>query len=632
MFKRFGIGVRLWFGFGLILFLFAIVSLFIVHRMGVISNITNMMHAHPLTVNDAVLRIDANIVRMHRSMKDVVLAVTDSEIQEAIDVVNRYEKKVYRDFEIVAERFLGRREMYEETEEAFTQWKPIRDEVIALMQQGERSEAAAITKGKGAGHVEDLSLAMSTLSEFARAEAQAFLDGAREARARTLGIAYTLVIVTILAGAIFVAALTWSITRPLSQLHGAVLEISLGNLDKRVSVRTEDEIGQLARASNTMADKLRASYAGLEARVEQRTHELEEVNRNLERALAKHRVAEEELRMNAAALDTMLEGVNVVRARDQRFVYTNPAYDRMFGYENGELIGRPVTIINAPTDRSPSETAREVTSALNETGTWEGEIANMKKDGTVVFTHAKISTFEHSEHGALWIGVQEDITERKQKDARLRTSLEEKEVLLREVHHRTKNNMQVICSILSLQAGSTDNEDTKRAFQESRDRIQAMGLVHQKLYQSRDLSSIDLGEYIRELIALLLESHAVSEDRISVVFDLEPVSASVDTAIPCGLIINELVSNALKHAFPEDRIGEIRIRLSSTGEGQIDLSVSDNGVGVHDGFDFRKQDTLGLKSILMIGEHQLQGKVEFDAVNGVTCRIGFSDSLSGVTA
>jgi len=495
-----GIGVRLWIGFGLILLCFSVVSLFIVNRMGVLSNITRLMHAHPLAVSNAVLRIDANLTRMHSSMKDVLLARSDAEIHRAVDLVNKYEKDIYRDFEIVAERFLGEKEMYEDARMAFAKWRSVHNEVIPLIQQGKSDEAAAITKDKGARHVDDLNLAMVALGAFAKDKAQAFLDGASETRARTLSVAYTLVILTILSGVIFVTVLTWSITRPLSQLMGSVLEMSLGNLDKRVPVGTDDETGQLARAFNTMADNLKASHADLETKVEQRTQELEVTNKKLESEIGKHRLAEEELRMNSLALDTMMEGVGILRASDAVFVHTNPAFDRMLGYDSGELTGQSVTIINAPTDRSAEEIAAEIISTLNETGLWEGEVRSIKKDGTQFWTYARVSTFQHSVHGNLWLTVQEDITERKQREEQLRGSLEEKNVLLRELYHRTKNNMQVICSILGLQATHTQNEEVKRSFHETENRIQTMALVHQKLYQSQNLSSINLNPSITAVI------------------------------------------------------------------------------------------------------------------------------------
>jgi len=160
-------------------------------------------------------------------------------------------------------------------------------------------------------------------------------------------------------------------------------------------------------------DKLRAEKDVLEQSVQERT-------KALQQELNERKQAEEELHLNAKMLENMLEGVNLVRARDGVLVYTNPAFENMFGYEAGELLGKHVSVINASTGKSPEEMAIEVMSTLKKTGIWEGEVTNIKKDGTVFLTHGKVSTFEHSVHETLWIAVQEDITERKRAEEALR--------------------------------------------------------------------------------------------------------------------------------------------------------------------------------------------------------------------
>lgn len=626
MLKKINIGIRLWIGFSLILLLFTFVSLFIINRMESVSDLTSMMYRHPLAVSNAVLRIDADIVRIHRSMKDVVLAENNAEIDEAVQIVNRHEEHIYKDFKIISERFLGSKKMYENARKAFKKWKLIRDEVISLMRQGKKYQAATITKGKGARHVDKLSDAMLALNEFAQNKAGDFLNNTLKTRAETLSVAYTVVIVTILAGIIFVMLFTWSISNPLSVVMNAVLEISMGNLDKKITVKSDDEISQIAKAFNSMAGKLKKSYEELEEKVRTRTDELAEANRELKKEISEHMRTEEELRLHAQASENMLESVNIVRADNGVFIYTNPAFDKMFGYERNEMLGRHVSLVNAPTDKSPEDTAKEIISVLNYTGLWEGEVRNIKKDGTMFLTHAKVSAFNHSAHGSLWISVQEDITDRRQAEDQVKASLREKEILLRELYHRTKNNMQVIRSMLSLQSSYIKDENVLKIFQETENRIQSMALVHHKLYQTKDLSNISLKEYISELGDILLESYSVQSDKVLIVSDMDDVSVLIDTAVPCGLIVNELISNSLKHAFPEDMKGEIRIRLCRTDQGEILIRISDNGVGVPEGFDFRETKTLGLETIFGIGEIQLEGEVIFDTSNGVACQIRFKDT------
>lgn len=223
--------------------------------------------------------------------------------------------------------------------------------------------------------------------------------------------------------------------------------------------------------------------------------------------------------------------------------------------------------------------------------------------------------------------VAERTEELQRANRQIKAALAEKETLLRELYHRTKNNMQVIRSMLALQAAYSQNEEVQYIVQETERKIHAMALAHQKLYQSQDLSRINLQDYITELAYLLMQSYNVSSNRISLLVDVENVSVLIDTAIPCGLIINELMSNALKHAFPGDMNGEIHIRLFKTDQGEIELYFSDNGVGVPNGFDFTTQETLGLQTIFAIGEQQMQGTVRFETNTGTTCHIKFPDKL-----
>lgn len=221
-----------------------------------------------------------------------------------------------------------------------------------------------------------------------------------------------------------------------------------------------------------------------------------------------------------------------------------------------------------------------------------------------------------------------DITDRKQAEDRLKSSLAEKETLLRELYHRTKNTLQVIRSMLLLQAARMpDNEQVQKLVTETENRIMAIALVHQKLYQSQDLSRIPMQEYLEGFVQLIMQSSTSPPQNISVVVESEPIALLLDTAIPCGLIINELLTNALKYAFPDHRQGEIVIRLVRTGSTQLELTVADNGIGIPPGFDFREQQTLGLQTVIAIAEHQMQGTINFVSEQGVTCTVEFSDAL-----
>ena len=223
-------------------------------------------------------------------------------------------------------------------------------------------------------------------------------------------------------------------------------------------------------------------------------------------------------------------------------------------------------------------------------------------------------------------GIVQDITERKRAEERVQKSLREKETLLRELYHRTKNNMAVIIALLGLQAETFEDARLKEAFAEAQHRIRSMALVHQKLYDAQDLSRLNLKEYIQDLVPMLIESYRILPTRIRFIPEMEDVFVLIDSAIPVGLILSELLSNTLKYAFPDNREGEIRIELLRTTGGEIHHWVADNGVGVAKNYDFRQDGHLGTQNIFMLGEGQLQGRVVFDTQHqGVACGLQFHD-------
>jgi len=194
---------------------------------------------------------------------------------------------------------------------------------------------------------------------------------------------------------------------------------------------------------------------------------------------------------------------------------------------------------------------------------------------------------------------------------RILKSLEEKELLLRELYHRTKNNMQVISSMLSIQSLYTNNDEVKETLKETKSKVMGMALVHEKLYQARDLSWIDLKDYITDLVELLKGSLLPKCTTIEIVTKLENTRSNIDMAIPCGLIINELFTNAIKHGFPNNEKGVIQISLVNNGD-EICISVTDNGVGIPAGFDIKNSNSYGLNAVVMLAEHQLGGSITMD--------------------
>ncbi len=228
-------------------------------------------------------------------------------------------------------------------------------------------------------------------------------------------------------------------------------------------------------------------------------------------------------------------------------------------------------------------------------------------------------------YGRVWYF--RDITEHMTDEKIIKASLKEKEALIHELYHRTYNNMQVISSMLYLQASYADDEKVITVFREMSDRINAMSKVHQKLFQSKDLSSINLKEYIIEISELLKRSYSGLVNNISYSMDLEDEKVLIDTAVPCGLIINELITNSLKYAFPDGRKGLIKISLHRIDNENLELRISDNGIGVPKDFDFKLNRGMGLQIIYDIAEKQLAGEAIFESCVGLTAVIRFNDKL-----
>lgn len=225
-------------------------------------------------------------------------------------------------------------------------------------------------------------------------------------------------------------------------------------------------------------------------------------------------------------------------------------------------------------------------------------------------------------------GTSQDITELKKTEEKIRKSLKEKEILLRELYHRTKNNMQVISSMLSMRSLYSQNEEIKNLLDETKNKILGMALVHEKLYQSNDLSRINLKIYLIELVELLKNNLLIESANIVIVTAMEEVNANIDTAIPCGLIVNELFTNAVKHAFPDGRKGTIKIQMKKTERDEILISVTDDGIGFPDSIDLKNTESYGLEAIVMLSELQLGGSLELEKKEGTRFTLAFKETLN----
>ncbi len=224
--------------------------------------------------------------------------------------------------------------------------------------------------------------------------------------------------------------------------------------------------------------------------------------------------------------------------------------------------------------------------------------------------------------GHLW--MYRDITERKKAEDTLVTSLREKEVLLKEIHHRVKNNLLVVSNLLEFQSDMFTEPELIKVLDDSRNRIYSMALIHEKLYRSTNLEKINFADYLEDLIDNLFESYNIQAGQIEFKLDIEPVSLNIETAQPCGLIVNELVSNILKHAFSNGRSGIVYLGLHQNQEDKIILTVGDNGIGFPAGVDFRNVESLGMELVCTLTE-QIEGTITLNQENGTLFTLSFSE-------
>jgi two-component sensor histidine kinase len=207
-------------------------------------------------------------------------------------------------------------------------------------------------------------------------------------------------------------------------------------------------------------------------------------------------------------------------------------------------------------------------------------------------------------------------------DGELKQSLHDKELLMKEIHHRVRNNLVVISSLLRLQSGQIEDEESREYFIESQNRVKAMAMIHEKLYRSADFSNVKFSEYLRELASQLFETYSVNAAKVRLDMDIPDITTDIDTMIPSGLIVNELVSNAFKYAFPDDREGQLSIVLAKGGDDECTLVIRDNGVGLPEGLDLYRTDTMGMNLVTSLVA-QIKGKLELVREGGTEFRITF---------
>ncbi|MCD4817589.1 MAG: PAS domain S-box protein, partial [Candidatus Cloacimonetes bacterium] len=348
------------------------------------------------------------------------------------------------------------------------------------------------------------------------------------------------------------------------------------------------------------------------------------------RVVTKERRVEKELQKSEEKYRLLTETASdsiFLHDMNGQILYANRAMIESIGYSYKELLEMSIQDI-IPKDKLKQLFENQERRKNKDLSRSIFETEGVTKKGKRIPVEIASSPFIRDGKLTAIFVIARDITERKLAENQIKQDLKIKTALIQEIYHRTKNNMAVVSAMLSIQSRRSDNEFVKSTFKEINNKIQAMSLVHQKLYKAKDLSNINLKDYIEDLANLIMQSYGVLSQRIKMKFDLQDVKILIDSAVPLGLIINELVSNIFKHAFPENQEGEIFIRLFKEDDETINLELMDNGIGFPQNFNPRKDGSMGFASIFSIVENQLKGEISVKSENGLRWHIKIKDNLN----
>lgn len=308
---------------------------------------------------------------------------------------------------------------------------------------------------------------------------------------------------------------------------------------------------------------------------------------------------------------------------DGTVIDVSPVGAKILGVTREEAIG-----LNVPQRFWAEDDRARFPEILKETltlGEFFKDIEGVHADGRHWFAESNAKVAELGDEKYVIVIVR-DVTERRQLEEQLRSALKEKETLLREIHHRVKNNMQIISSLLALQLHSTSSEKIRALFRESQNRILSMAMIHEKLYQSQGIHKINFREYVTDLVHEVVGSFGKLAHSVNVKIEVEDIALKMDTAVPCGLIIIELISNALKYAFPMGRHGDVTVALHSTTDDRLHLTVQDDGIGLPPDLHIDDLSSLGLRLVWDLAKYQLRGQIELLRENGTTVHVVFKES------
>jgi len=510
---------------------------------------------------------------------------------------------------------------------------------------------------------------------------ESYNNASAEMRSRAIYLSFGTILLSFIATFLF----TRRLTKPISDLALMTKKIESGDLSARVDIRSNDELGMLSESFNKMTEAVSKSQETLENKVLERTNELAQTNIKLTSEIEERKKTEEILNQYTIKLQTLEEiykgiissksAVEIFKNSAQKinsnlikfsrssaaiFNFTNNSADLHAFNFNGSNIEEVVE--NYPLskfssvnklqnidyfwveDLSKKEDRSEMENIVLAKGVNSYICIGLKFQTHLIgefnfafsesqnFNQTTLDTIlEISNQVAVAI-VQLSLEEKLKHHAdELQNSLKEKEVLLKEIHHRVKNNLQIITSLLYLQSLKIEDEATQSIFKDSQNRVKSLALVHEKLYQSKDLARIDFSDYLKNLSSFIFTTYKTNIPNLRIDYYLDDVFLSVEVSVPLGLIINELLSNALKYAFANDQDNDsterrILIKLKKYAADELILSVSDNGVGLPDNFNIEDTESLGLKLVTSLIQ-QIEGKLEVHPKDYTEFKITFKGNI-----
>lgn len=356
--------------------------------------------------------------------------------------------------------------------------------------------------------------------------------------------------------------------------------------------------------------ELEKAKADLEQRVLERTQALQ--------------LSEERLQMALAGSGDGLWDWNITTKE----VYFSPRWQQMLGYEVNELpghIGTWESLIHPDDKPSHMEALALHMQDSRVPYAFDYRIKTKLGGWKWIGNYGQVVTRNENGDAVRMSGTHKDISDRKQREQELAESLAEKNVMLQEIHHRVKNNLQIICSLLNLQTQSSDPQIVE-IMKESQNRVKSMALVHENLYKSENLSKINLESYVQDLSKNLLRSYHSKTSAIKISVAVSNISLDIDTAVPCGLIINELVSNALKYAFPQQQQGEVKISIFKADNQDVILNIADDGIGLPPEINIEQINTMGLRMVTAL-IRQISGTLSVNREAGSSFTISFPEQV-----